>query len=78
MCITIRLTTEDDIIDFVNLTCTFESPIDLVKYHHCVDAKSIMGVIALGVLYEDVDVEMISANEDEILRFAKDMERFRV
>ena len=77
MCITIRLTTEDDIIDFVNLTRTFESPIDLVKYHHCVDAKSIMGVIALGA-YEDVNVSLITANEDEILRFAKDMERFRV
>ena len=34
-------------------------------------------VFALGV-YEDVEVELISANEDEILRFAKDMERFRV
>lgn len=77
MCITIRLTTEDDIIDFVNLTNTFESPIDLIKYHHCVDAKSIMGVIALGV-YEQVDVKLISSNEDEISRFAKDMEKFRV
>ena len=77
MCITIRLTTEDDIIDFVNLTRTFESPIDLVKYHHCVDAKSIMGVIALGV-YEDVDVGMISADEDEIMKFHKDMMRFKV
>lgn len=77
MCITIRLTTEDDIIDFVNLTRTFESPIDLVKYHHCVDAKSIMGVIALGA-YENVNVSLITANEDEILRFHKDMMRFKV
>lgn len=77
MCITIRLTTEDDVIDFVNLTRTFESPIDLVKYHHYVDAKSIMGVIALGA-YEDVEVQLISANEDEILRFHKDMMRFKV
>ena len=77
MCITIRLITEDDIIDFVNLTRTFESPIDLVKYHHCVDAKSIMVVIALGV-YEDVDVELISASEDEMMKFHKDMRRFKV
>ena len=77
MRITIRLTTKDDVIDFINLTNTFESPIDLIKYHHCVDAKSIMGVIALG-MYENVDVKLISANEDEILRFAKDMEKFRV
>lgn len=77
MCITIRLTTEDDIIDFVNLTRTFESPIDLIKYHHCVDAKSIMGVISLGV-YEDVDVELITANEGEMMRFHKDMMRFKV
>ena len=77
MRITIRLTTEYDIMDFVNLTRTFESPIDLVKYHHCVDAKSIMGVIALG-LYENVDVELISANEDEMMKFHKDMRRFKV
>ena len=77
MCITIRLTTEDDIIDFVNLTRTYEAPIDLIKYHHYVDAKSIMGVIALGV-YEDVDVSLITANEDDMVRFHKDMERFRV
>lgn len=77
MLITIKLTTEDDVIDFVNLTRTFESPIDLIKYHHCVDAKSIMGVIALGV-YENVDVTLISSNEDEMIRFAKDMEKFRV
>ena len=77
MLITIKLNTEDDIIDFVNITRSYKAPIDLIKYHNCVDAKSIMGVIALGV-YEQVDVEMISANEDEILRFAKDMEKFRV
>ena len=77
MRITIRLTTKDDVIDFINLTNTFESPIDLIKYHHCVDAKSIMGVIALG-MYENVDVKLISAKEDELLRFAKDMEKFRV
>ena len=76
MLITIKLNTEDDIIDFVNITRSYKAPIDLIKYHRCVDAKSIMGVIALGV-YEQVDVEMISANEDEILRFAKDMEKFR-
>ena len=77
MLITIKLNTEDDIIDFINITRSYKAPIDLIKYHNCVDAKSIMGVIALGV-YEQVDVEMISANEDEILRFAKDMEKFRV
>ena len=77
MLVTIKLNTEDDILDFVNIARSYKAPIDLTKYHHCVDAKSIMGVIALGV-YEEVDVELISANEDEILRFARDMERFRV
>lgn len=77
MLVTIKLNTEDDILDFVNIARSYKAPIDLIKYHHCVDAKSIMGVIALGV-YEQVEVELISSNEDEILRFAKDMERFRV
>ena len=77
MLVTIKLNTEDDILDFVNIARSYKAPIDLIKYHHYVDAKSIMGVIALGV-YEPVEVKLISANEDEILRFAKDMERFRV
>ena len=77
MLVTIKLNTEEDILDFVNITRSYKAPIDLIKYHHGVDAKSIMGVIALGV-YEQVEVELISANEDDILRFAKDMERFRV
>ena len=77
MLIKIKLTTEDDIIDFINITRSYKATIDLIKYHHCVDAKSIMGVIALGA-YEAVDIKLISSNEDEILRFAKDMERFRV
>ena len=77
MLVTIKLNTEDDILDFVNIARSYESPIDLTKYHHCVDAKSILGVIALGV-YEEFDAKLISANEDEILRFTRDMERFIV
>ncbi len=77
MLVTIKLNTEYDILDFVNIARSYKASIDLTKYHHCVDAKSIMGVIVLGV-YEEVDIELISANEDEILRFTRDMERFRV
>ena len=77
MRIIIKLNTEEDILDFVNITRSYKSPIDLIKYHHCVDAKSIMGVMALGI-YDKVEVELISANEDELLKFSKDMRRFAI
>ena len=77
MRIIIKLNTEEDILDFVNITRSYKSSIDLIKYHHCVDAKSIMGVMALGI-YDKVEVELISANEDELLKFSKDMRRFAI
>lgn len=75
MLIAIKLNTEDDILDFVNIARSYKAPIDLIKYHHCVDAKSILGVIALG-LYESVTVRILTLNEDEIERFKKEISEF--
>ena len=75
MLVTIKLNTEDDILDFVNIARSYKAPIDLIKYHHCVDAKSIMGVIALGV-YEPVEVYIITSDEYEMIRFNKECEQF--
>lgn len=71
----INLNTEDKIMGFVNFTRQFDSPIDMKRGSHCVDAKSIMGVIALGV-YEPVEVYIITSDEYEMIRFNKECEQF--
>lgn len=71
----INLNTKDKIMGFVNFTKRFDSPIDMKKGSHCVDAKSIMGVIALGV-YEPVEVYIITSDEDEMVRFNKECRQF--
>ena len=71
----INLNTEDKILGFVNFTRQFDSPIDVKKGSHYVDAKSIMGVIALGV-YEPVEVYIITSDEDEMIRFNKECKQF--
>ena len=55
---------------------TFDCAIDLVKGSNRVDAKSVLGVVALGV-YEPVEAEIITADEDELIRFSKEIESFR-
>ena len=68
MKIPIKINNEQEIMNFVNLMNTFNSPIDLSKGNHIVDAKSILGVIALGI-YDEIFVNLLSANEDEMVRF---------
>lgn len=73
----IRLKCESDILDFVNMTNTFKSAIDLFKGSHYVDAKSMLGVIALGI-YENMNVRLISTDEDEIVRFINEIRKYEV
>lgn len=72
----VNLNTNDKIEQFVNVMNTFDSSIDLIKGSNRVDAKSVLGAMALGV-YEKVDVEIITADEDELVRFSKEVEAFR-
>ena len=74
---TIRINDEKKLLDFVNVSNEFQSPIDLIKGSHCVDAKSVLGVVSLG-MFADFDVEILTHDEDEMLKFDKEMERFRV
>ena len=72
----VNLDTNDKLEQFVNVMNTFDCAIDLVKGSNRVDAKSILGVVALGV-YEPVEAEIITADEDELVRFSKEIESFR-
>ena len=73
----IQLKNESELLEFINKMNTFDSPIDICKGSHCVDAKSVLGVIALG-MYDILDLTLMSADEDEQLRFAKEIKKYEV
>lgn len=73
----IRINNEEEAKDFTKITNTFISPIDLIIGSNTVDAKSILGVLALG-LYKDFDVEILTDNKDECAKFLKDMGKFKI
>jgi len=71
----IKVSSEPQLLEFVNLMNTFTSHVDLSKGCHSVDAKSILGVIALGI-YDILEIELLSANEDEIVRFEREIKKY--
>ena len=73
---TIRVNNEQQLMKLVNFANTFDSAIDLAKGNHIVDCKSILGVVSLG-LYGDLEIGILSANEDEIIRFEREIEAYR-
>ncbi len=62
---TIRLSTLENIIDFVSAISGLKMDIDLRSGNHEVDAKSIMGVCTLD-LTKPIDLIAISDNEEHI------------
>lgn len=66
----------DDLKSFLNVTSKFKSKIYMKKGRYVVDAKSIMGILSIDFSNE-VEVEIITNNEDELIRFFKDMEEFK-
>lgn len=73
----IQLKNESELLEFINKMNTFDSPIDICKGSHYVDAKSILGVIALG-MYDILDLTLMSEDEDEQLRFVKEIKKYGV
>lgn len=73
---TIRINNEQQLMSLVNLANTFEDAIDLSKGNHVVDCKSILGAVSLG-LYGELEIGILSANEDEIIRFDKEIEAYK-
>lgn len=66
----------DDLKEFVKVTESFESDIDIVKGRYIIDAKSIMGILSLD-FSKDISVVIHSNNEDEIAKFLETMKRFQ-
>ena len=67
----------EDLKEFIKITTSFESNIDMIKDRYVVDARSIMGIMSLDFTQPTM-VVIHSVNEDEIVRFYDAMKRFEV
>ena len=67
----------EDLKEFIKITTSFESNIDMIKDRYVVDARSIMGIMSLDFTQPTM-VVIHSVNEDEIVRFYDAMKRFAV
>ena len=67
----------EDLKEFIKITTSFESNIDMIKDRYVVDAKSLLGVLSLDFTQPTM-VVIHSANEDEIVRFYDAMKRFAI
>ena len=67
----------EDLKEFIKITTSFESNIDIIKDRYVVDAKSLLGVLSLDFTQPTM-VVIHSVNEDEIVRFYDAMKRFSI
>ena len=67
----------EDLKEFIKITTSFESNIDMIKDRYVIDAKSLLGVLSLDFT-QPTTVVIHSVNEDEIVRFYDEMKRFEV
>ena len=67
----------EDLKEFIKITTSFESNIDMIKDRYVVDAKSLLGVLSLDFTQPTM-VVIHSVNEDEIVRFYDAMEIFAI
>ena len=67
----------EDLKEFIKITTSFESNIDIIKDRYVVDAKSLLGVLSLDFTQPTM-VVIHSVNEDEIVHFYDEMKRFAI
>lgn len=67
----------DNLNEFIKITTSFESNIDMIKDRYVIDAKSLLGVLSLDFTQPTM-VVIHSVNEDEIVRFYDAMKRFAI
>lgn len=67
----------EDLKEFIQITTSFESNIDMIKDRYVIDAKSLLGVLSLDFTQPTM-VVVHSVNEDEIVRFYDAMKRFAI
>ena len=67
----------EDLKEFIKITTSFESNIDMIKDRYVVDARAIMGIMSLDFTQPTM-VVIHSVNEDEIVRFYDEMKKFAI
>ena len=67
----------EDLKEFIQITTSFESNIDMIKDRYVIDAKSLLGILSLDFT-QPTTVVIHSVNEDEIVRFYDEMKRFAI
>lgn len=67
----------EDLKEFISITTSFESNIDMIKDRYVIDAKSLLGVLSLDFT-QHTTVVIHSVDENEIVRFYDEMKRFDI
>ena len=67
----------EDLKEFIQITTSFESNIDMIKDRYVIDARSIMGIMSLDFTQPTM-VVIHSVNEDEIVRFYDEMKKIAI
>ena len=67
----------EDLKEFIKITTSFESNIDMIKDRYVIDARSIMEIMSLDFTQPTM-VVVHSVNEDEIVHFYDEMKRFAI
>ncbi len=70
----VKLSTFDDVKQFVSIATMFDGDVDLKSGRYLVDAKSIMGIFSLDLM-KPIEVTVHSDNCEE---FVKSVEKFVV
>ena len=75
--IEIKLNGIEAVKEFVNITSKFTSEIDAISERYIVDSKSVLGMFSINLLQSFI-VKIHSDNSEEIFKFNKEMEKFKV
>ncbi len=75
--IKIKLTTPELIAEFINTCSKYECDINLYDGRNIIDAKSLIGVLAIAQ-GKPLEVRAISSNKSVISSFIGDMKKFEV
>lgn len=73
----IKLSTIEDVKQFVNTASMIDFEADLVSGRYIVDAKSIMGIFSLD-LAKEIELQAHSDDEAKLVAFFSQLERFKV
>lgn len=73
----IKLNTPEDVAHFVNTCSKYSCDINIYDGRSVIDAKSLVGVFAISQ-GKDVEVEINSSNENEIVGFLNDIRKYEV